>query len=36
MLNVFLLYAGELHDITAFYANFLSEPPNIWWPADRA
>ena len=36
MLNVFLLYAGELQDITAFYTNFLSEPPNIWWPADRA
>ncbi|MDE2785217.1 MAG: hypothetical protein OXL37_00995 [Chloroflexota bacterium] len=31
----YLLYTGELHDITAFYANFLSEPPNIWWPADR-
>ena len=32
----YLLYTGELQDITAFYANFLSEPPNIWWPADRA
>ena len=32
----YLLYVGELQDITAFYANFLSEPPNIWWPTDRA
>ena len=31
----YLLYAGELQDITAFYTNSLSEPPNIWWPADR-
>ena len=22
--------------MTAFYANLLSEPPNIWWPANRA
>ena len=32
----YLLYRGRLEDITGFYANFLSEPPNIWWPADRA
>lgn len=32
----YLLYTGELKDITGFYANFGSEPPNIWWPADRA
>ncbi len=32
----YLLYTGELQDITAFYNHFLSEPPNIWWPADRA
>ena len=32
----YLLYTGELQDITAFYANFLSEPPNIWWPTDLA
>ena len=32
----YLLYAGKLQDITAFYTNFLSEPPNIWWPTDRA
>lgn len=32
----YLLYTGELNDITGFYASFLSNPPNIWWPADRA
>lgn len=32
----YLLYTGDLWDITAFYANFRSQPPNIWWPADRA
>ena len=32
----YLLYEGRLGDITAFYTNFLSEPPNIWWPADGA
>ena len=32
----YLLYRGRLEDIVAFHANFLSEPPNIWWPADRA
>ena len=34
--RTYLLYTGELQDIIAFYANFLSDPPNIWWPADRA
>ena len=32
----YLLYTGELRDISGFYTNFLSEPPNIWWPDDRA
>lgn len=32
----YLLYQGRLEDIAGFYTNFLSEPPNIWWPADRA
>ncbi len=32
----YLLYTGELRDISGFYTNFRSEPPNIWWPADRA
>ena len=32
----YLLYAGRLEQITEFYSNFLSEPPNIWWPEDRA
>ncbi len=25
-----------MQDLTGFYDNFLSQPPNIWWPADRA
>lgn len=32
----YLLYTGRLDHIAGFYNNFLSEPPNIWWPADRA
>lgn len=32
----YLLYQGRLADIIGFYTNFLSEPPNIWWPADHA
>ena len=32
----YLLYTGRLEEIIAFYTNFLSKPPNIWWPADRA
>ena len=32
----YLLYRGRLEDITGFYTNFRSEPPNIWWPADLA
>ncbi len=32
----YLLYQGRLQDLAGFYTNFLSEPPNIWWPADRA
>ena len=32
----YLLYTGRLEQIAEFYSNFLSEPPNIWWPADRA
>ena len=32
----YLLYKGRLEQIVEFYSNFLSEPPNIWWPADRA
>lgn len=32
----YLLYEGGLHDLTGFYNNFLSQPPNIWWPADQA
>ncbi len=32
----YLLYTGELKDITGLYTNFRSKPPNIWWPADRA
>ena len=32
----YLLYAGRLEQITEFYSNFLSEPPNIWWPEYRA
>ena len=31
----YLLYTGRLEQIAEFYSNFLSEPPNIWWPADR-
>ena len=32
----YLLYSGRLEQIVEFYCNFLSEPPNIWWPADHA
>lgn len=32
----YLLYTGRLEHIGGFYSNFLSQPPNIWWPADRA
>ena len=32
----YLLYQGRLANIMRFFTNFLSEPPNIWWPSDRA
>ena len=32
----YLLYEGSLQDLTGFYDNSLSQPPNIWWPADQA
>lgn len=32
----YLLYTGRLEQIAEFYRNFLSQPPNIWWPADGA
>ena len=32
----YLLYQGRLEDVTGFYAHFLAQPPNIWWPEDRA
>ncbi len=32
----YLLYTGHLEHIAGFYRNFLSQPPNLWWPADRA
>lgn len=32
----YLLYEGRPEDILGFYHHFLSEPPNIWWPADHA
>ena len=32
----YLLYQGRLEQIAGFYTNFRSNPPNIWWPTDRA